>query len=412
MAVFSIACTAWAAESVTLRWFVAPNASFNEGQRAIIEAYERRNPNVKVELVIAPSGSYADQILTQVVSGQLPDLVYNVHQQTASLLEAGHFVDLTELAARDPEMPALIESLIPGAWEFTKHGEQRFFLPMTVAIRIGYFNKDHFLEAGLPFPTDDWTWDEFLDYARELTKRDADGKVLRWGMGNIPGDEIWLMHWVYQAGGRYFDNQYMPTESWVTRPNTLEAMRFVHALRWEHNVSPRPGDPFVGTAGFVNNAVSMWIENPARIANFAPVENLSWDIRRLPQYRERASSSTDDGIFINSRTPHLEEAWDFVKFTVTPEAQALFAVYAHVPISREVALSEEWLSYPVPDLNKVAFFYEAAVAYPRVMTPKYEQDYQRIFREEWNKAFNLNQVPVETAAAAIHERLTQLLAGR
>ncbi len=400
--------TVFGAEKVKISLLSPVNKQFNEGQKKVIAEYERQNPNVTVELVTAP-GTYSDFIMTRLAGGQLPDLVLNVHQNTSSLLEGGTFVELSDLIAKDPEMPALIKSWIPGAWEFTSHGENRYLMPNTVAIRIAFINKDLFQKAGLNYPTDDWTWDDFLTYARRITTRNSEGAVTAWGMGEIPTDEIWLMHWVYQAGGRYFDNQFMPTKSNFASEHVIEAMRFVHSLRWEYRVTPKTTDPFRGTTGFLNNAVGIYIHNPARIADFAARDGLAWDIRRLPHYREYASTATYDAVSISSQTKHLDVAWDFAKFFTKPQAQALYSTHAHVPISRQIALSSEWLNYPVAGYNKKAFFDESAVAYTRTMTEKYEQEYQRIARAEWPKAFDKNEVPVETVARSIHEQLTVLL---
>ena len=51
---------------------------------------------------------------------------------------------------------------------------------------VCYFNKDHFDEAGIPYPSNDWTWVEYSEIAGKLTKTDDDGNPIRLGSFNWP----------------------------------------------------------------------------------------------------------------------------------------------------------------------------------------------------------------------------------
>ena len=61
-------------------------------------------------------------------------------------------------------------------------------VPFQRSTAIFYYNKAAFQDAGLDpekFPT---TWAELAATAEKLTKRDASGRVTRWGM-KMAGDE-------------------------------------------------------------------------------------------------------------------------------------------------------------------------------------------------------------------------------
>ena len=63
------------------------------------------------------------------------------------------------------------------------------------------YNKKIFDEAGVDYPTDDWTWDEFMATAAELTDPDA-GIVGTGWPGTGDEDTTWRI-WplVWQLGG-------------------------------------------------------------------------------------------------------------------------------------------------------------------------------------------------------------------
>ena len=69
--------------------------------------------------------------------------------------------------------------------------ESFMFLPKdTAPFACVYYNKDLFDAAGLPYPKDDWDWDEFLNVAQQLTQRDAQGKITQWGFLYMGMDEF------------------------------------------------------------------------------------------------------------------------------------------------------------------------------------------------------------------------------
>src|SRR5260370_18341401 len=63
------------------------------------------------------------------------------------------------------------------------------------------YNKTLFDRAGIPYPTDDWTWDDFLRVARALTRDTrGDGAIDQWGSGFDWRPSVWLP-WVWAGGG-------------------------------------------------------------------------------------------------------------------------------------------------------------------------------------------------------------------
>ena len=56
----------------------------------------------------------------------------------------------------------------PGKWDGKQYLLPKDFSPLAV-----YYNKKLFDAAGVAYPKDGWTWDEFLDTAQKLTKTRA-----------------------------------------------------------------------------------------------------------------------------------------------------------------------------------------------------------------------------------------------
>ena len=61
-----------------------------------------------------------------------------------------------------------------------------------------WYNKKIFDEAGVPYPTDDWTWDDMADIAKQLTR--SDGSV--YGISAEYETQIAIYNTIFANGGK------------------------------------------------------------------------------------------------------------------------------------------------------------------------------------------------------------------
>ncbi len=98
-------------------------------------------------------------------------------------------------------------------------------VPFQRSTAVLYWNKKAFAESGLnpeKYPT---TWDEMVAYGKAVTRKDASGKVTRWGVG-IPGN-VGSAQWLFgalvaQNGGKLFNEN--GTETYLTDPKVVQAL--------------------------------------------------------------------------------------------------------------------------------------------------------------------------------------------
>ena len=88
-------------------------------------------------------------------------------------------------------------------------------------------------EAGLQFPAEDWTRDDFLKYAQALTS----GSKYGYAFDNS-GVFVSAMPWIYANGGSIVSDDFCkPT---VTDPKVEDALQFMHDLIYKYKVAPAP----------------------------------------------------------------------------------------------------------------------------------------------------------------------------
>ena len=85
---------------------------------------------------------------------------------------------------------------------FDKDGKY-YGLPFMVAPTAFYYNKTLSARAGVPEPTEGWTWDDLLDASKRLTKPGEN----QWGVQIVPGFEFNLLTFIWSPGGDYINKE-------------------------------------------------------------------------------------------------------------------------------------------------------------------------------------------------------------
>lgn len=161
-----------AAEQTTLQWAVWDAASTAYYQ-PLIDAYEAKNPNVKVEMVDLGSADYQTVLATQ-LSGGADDLdVISIKDIPgyANLVNLEMLEPMNDLLTTDPaEFGGTIEQITTADGNF-------YAVPYRSDFWVVFYNKDLFDAAGVDYPTNDMTLEEYDALARQLTSGEGSEKV-------------------------------------------------------------------------------------------------------------------------------------------------------------------------------------------------------------------------------------------
>lgn len=135
------------------------------GDRQIIEEFEKQNQDINVDIVVAPYDNIMQKFVTMSAGNDQPDLIWIQDVYLADFAEKGLLLELNNYMESNKLSR---EDWLPGAMERGTWADKLYALPRDlITINIAY-NKDMFDEAGVSYPQDNWTWDEFLDAAKNL----------------------------------------------------------------------------------------------------------------------------------------------------------------------------------------------------------------------------------------------------
>ncbi|MCH4888019.1 ABC transporter substrate-binding protein [Acidaminobacter sp. JC074] len=179
--------------SMQIVW--AEDSGRGKAIREILDAFEAKNPNIKVNLLGGTQD--AQKVLSLILSGEAPEVIQVPYRHVQAIGEQGGFVELTGDFGGNKDL------FFDQIWQLGEFDGSLFGYPwMGHSIQLVY-NKTMFDEAGLDKAPE--TWDELYEYAKTLTiDKDGDGTIDQYGLGLIgkqSHDITWMFNmFVTQAG--------------------------------------------------------------------------------------------------------------------------------------------------------------------------------------------------------------------
>lgn len=302
----------------------------------IIAMYEDENPEVLVQLEAVAGRDYYTRLLTQLAADAAPDVMQIGDDAVPSFVEEGAFIPLDDYLPEDYDpsvyLPGLLE---PGQIDGVQYLLPKDYSPVAV-----YYNKTIFDEAGVPYPRDGWTWDDFLNTALELTQdTDGDNAPDIWGV-QLPG--TWTTgfeYWVAAAGGQLINEDGTEFVGYMDSDEVVRAVTFYADLYNKYRVAPPPADLNAfggGNPEFANGQAAMYIFGRWPQGGFLENPNVDLGVAPPPQDAARANVLFWGGFGVSTTSTHPKTAADFLTF------------YAGEPGA------EVWKDWALPAVSSVA----------------------------------------------------------
>jgi len=318
------------------------------GFQRVLRRYEQLHPNIRFHSL----GGVNDDTKTvrAIVAGVPPDVfaIWDVSY-------LGPYAHNRAIRPLDDlfRQSGLRESdFLPASLGMCRYRGRLYAMPFLVDVSALYWNKQAFAEAGLDPERPPRTLEELTEYAVKLTQRDASGKITRLGLARpATAFDGFLLSSLF--GGKVFD----PKTGRVTGNDA----GCLAAARWYKDLIDRMGgieqvNAFtsgLGQAQGANNPfyigkVAMMFSgewNPYWISRYAP--QLEYGISFVPppaSHPENAPMTVfgSNDFCISAESKHPKEAWDFLVWLQSYEAQVMFAkAINNIPNMRAATLAPE-----------------------------------------------------------------------
>jgi multiple sugar transport system substrate-binding protein len=394
-------------------WNYGPAAE--AGNKVIADGFMAENPGVTVSLTpIAGEnwGTYYANLATAIAGGERPDLAFTASEGIKFLAENGLVVPVNQFLESDPDAAALQEDIAPELLASFSFGDDITALPYGWNNMVIYYNRAVFDEAGVPYPSADWTWDDFRTTAEALTAdTDGDGATDRYGFA-WASNEIFpgILPWVANAGGNLVNDDV--SAATADSPEVVKAVSYLKGLLDDGiAATPSPmGDIFTA---FQNGSVAMFGGGRWPSATFLSNGFDEFDIQLYPTGDTYETVAGAGGYAILSSTPDPELAWELQKYTVSaPVQESLIgtpeAPRDSIPSLRSTA--QKTVDAGIPPESS-ALFYGSIDDHPALTpfpAPAKYSEYEATVLRNLQLIF-AGEVSVEDGLATLQEELSAII---
>lgn len=189
-----------AEEQITLRAVWWGSQTRHDGTLEVIKLYQERNPHVKIESQFMAWDGYWEMMAAQIAGNNLADIFqqdYQYLQQYADkglMYDLGEFVDSGVLNLDDVDQNTLDSGSVDG---------KLYAISLGLNSQCVVYNPERFEEAGMEFPKDDWTWEDYTNTIKELYEKTGIYGEEVFVAGNFHG----LNHWLRQHGFSFYSQE-------------------------------------------------------------------------------------------------------------------------------------------------------------------------------------------------------------
>jgi len=334
------------AEQVKLVVWGVSTGDETKDVNAQIDEFKKRHPEIDVSVLQMGSGAMNPQkLMTAVVGGVPPDLVQQDRFTIGDWASRDAFRPLDDLLAADAKSsdPLAIRQAdyVQAPWQETQYQGKTYAIPNGTDDRVLYYNKKMFRDAGLDPNKPPQTWEELIDDAKKLTKKNDTGGFEHLGFIPVFG-QGWLYLWSWQMDGEFMS----PDGRTCTMANPQTEKALATLVDWYKQLGGIDAiNSFSGGfAGgeqdpFMTNKLAMRVEGDGLIGSIAryhpemdfgvcPVPVPAERLRHEGRYKNDHTWVTWSGGFayaIPSGSRHVKEAWEFIQWMNSPEAALLGA---------------------------------------------------------------------------------------
>jgi ABC-type glycerol-3-phosphate transport system substrate-binding protein len=328
----------------------------------IAKDFERAYPQVKVEVQSFVRESIPQKVKRALQVGAPPDVVQgHVYAMAGQGLAEPLNQRWQQWKQVDPQAPT---QFLPVALEEVTWRGSLYGIPLDIYTLVLLYNREHFAEAALPTPEENYDIKAFEKASAALTKLDK----ARYGLG-LTSDPWYVYAWLASVNGDLLvgtpETGFSLT---LNSKNNIDALRFLTDMAdngYGQRPTTRPRDYEDPRKRFLAGQISMYMGGPWDI-HFIQSTNPDFplgvaQLPKTPAGESAASVLGSTGLFIPRGARHQDVAFEFMKW-VTSDRYA-------IPMARRLGRypAKVWLStspYFTENLLLLPFFNQLKAARP------------------------------------------------
>ena len=340
---------------------------------AAIKRFEAKHPGVKVTYVSGiKKEDYSEWLAEKLLAGEEPDVFVVPGADFNMYAAMGALQDLSDFGNQDKQFSW--DVYYPAALDYGRYDGRAYGLPITSVPTLMFVNKTLLAREGIAIPGNDWTWQDFLEICRRVTKdTDGDGVLDQFGFY----DYDWKLA-VVTNGVELFRED--GRASYFASSRMEEAVQFLlqlHNAQRGREVTAKDFDMGrVAFRPFTFAEYRTYKPYPWRIKKYSSFE---WDCIKLPAgpSGDNVSNLQTMLMGMSAKSGHRELAWLLLKeICYAPESQQLMLTKTQgLPSRRDVVeadTSQALFAANAPGCEEMNLRVVSEVMERAVMQPRFK----------------------------------------
>ena len=350
-----------------------PDGDSYAGVEAAIKRFEAKHPGVKVTYVSGiKKEDYSEWLAEKLLAGEEPDVFVVPGTDFNMYAAMGALQDLSDFGNQDKQFSW--DVYYPAALDYGRYDGRAYGLPVTSVPTLMFVNKTLLAREGIAIPGNDWTWQDFLEICRRVTKdTDGDGVLDQFGFY----DYDWKLA-VVTNGVELFRED--GRASYFASSRMEEAVQFLlqlHNAQRGREVTAKDFDMGrVAFRPFTFAEYRTYKPYPWRIKKYSSFE---WDCIKLPAgpSGDNVSNLQTMLMGMSAKSGHRELAWLLLKeICYAPESQQLMLTKTQgLPSRRDVVeadTSQALFAANAPGCEEMNLRVVSEVMERAVMQPRFK----------------------------------------
>jgi multiple sugar transport system substrate-binding protein len=322
----------------------------------VVERWQQAHPRGPRAEFVVSTGDVVEKFTTMLAGGTPPALVSMDSTQGVRFSDQGEMVALDDAIKRDRYDLA---DYIPVSLDQYRWRGKLYALLRDFSHQSLWVNTDQLAREGITPPAGDyatatggWTFDQFVETARRLTKGDGGTPASQYGFVLTTALVGGYGQFAWANGAELFDGDYK--KCLADDERVVEGLQTMLDLRFKHRVAPdaaalaelqRGGVNTGAQQLFFENHVAMAIFPVARIGEARTQARGKWDLVVTPQGApgkgKRLTTGGGVGWYQPKAFPHREEAWALLQHLTSAQTH-LFLADVRIPGRKSVL--DTWLA--------------------------------------------------------------------
>ena len=374
--------------------------------QAVIDAYMEKNPGVTINIIDTNADEYNNSLGISLSAAQPdPDVIWV--KDMGSMLQ---MADKKQLMPLDDliEKDGYDLSVYNGAAEQLQYNDTTYALPYRSDWYVLFYNKDLFDAAGVEYPSNDMTWEEYRELAAKMTSGEGSAKV--YGSHHHTWEAM-VSAWAVQDG----KNTVVAKDYEFLRPYYEQALWLQDNGYIQDYATLKTANIHYSSV-FKNQQCAMMPMGTYFIATMMQAIadgecDFNWGIATIPHPDDVEAGYTVGAITpiaISAYTDAQDLAWDFVKFAASEEAADILAqngVFAGIQTDESLDIIASAENFPEGDSSKEALKYINFV-FDRPLDPQIEEI--RVPLDEVYEMVMIGEYTLDEGIAELNRRVAEI----